>query len=685
MSAFSAERRDVLKWAGAASFAPVIAKALEASPNRQTGTLRDVEHVVILMQENRSFDHYFGSLRGVRGFDDPRAIKTPSGEPVWRQKAKDGKTYTPFHLDAATTRAQTIMSLDHSWKGTHEAWKNYDHWAALKTPLTMGYFTRDDLPFYYALADAFTICDAYHASIHGPTNPNRLFLFSGTSGLSVGRDGKIVVENPPEEPNETADPRNDARAFPGLDWTTYAERLQKAGVSWKLYQEYDNYGDNGLAYFAKFRGLDPASPLYQKGRAWVEGSTPENAKTSDGEHLVAAFEADIAAGRLPQVSWIVAPYKLCEHPSASPAAGEWFTARLIKALADHPDIWAKTVFVLNYDENDGFFDHVPPPTPPVRAELGQSTVSMVGEDYHGVPVGLGPRVPLLVVSPWTKGGYVNSQIFDHTSVLRFLEARFGVLEPQISPWRRCVCGDLTSLFDFKAPASPAVVSRLPDASELPGLAEAAKALPFPKPYPEAPMARQEMGRRPTRPLPYAFRADAKIERGTFVLRIENRGTAGAAFRLASDLGDGPYYYTVEAGKSIEARLPATALSYSYSLMGPNGFSRTFQGSPTETGPELEAVFDRGRGGLKIRLRGGAEAFTEVALVSHYDPVGSAPRTFTLKPGQTLSDWVDIAEHDNWYDFSLTVKDRPEFVRRYTGHEETGLESRSDPAIGKEDA
>ena len=127
MSGFSAERRDVLKWAGAASFAPVIAKALEAAPNRQTGTLRDVEHVVILMQENRSFDHYFGSLRGVRGFEDPRAIKTPSGEPIWRQKAKDGKIYTPFHLDAATTRAQTIMSLDHSCKGSHEAWKDYHH------------------------------------------------------------------------------------------------------------------------------------------------------------------------------------------------------------------------------------------------------------------------------------------------------------------------------------------------------------------------------------------------------------------------------------------------------------------------------------------------------------------------------------------------------------------------------
>ncbi len=185
------DRREFLKRAagaavGAAALPPAIAQALALPARRVTGTIRDVEHIVVLMQENRSFDHYFGTLRGVRGFGDPRAITLPSGQPVWMQPTRDGKAVvSPFHLESETSRAQTLYSLDHSWKGSHARWKHYDAWIPTKGPLTMGHFTRADLPFYYALADAFTICDAYHCSIFAPTNPNRLFLFSGTSGLAA--------------------------------------------------------------------------------------------------------------------------------------------------------------------------------------------------------------------------------------------------------------------------------------------------------------------------------------------------------------------------------------------------------------------------------------------------------------------------------------------------------------------
>ncbi|MBS0331155.1 MAG: phospholipase C, phosphocholine-specific, partial [Proteobacteria bacterium] len=465
--------------AGAAALPPGVREALALPAARVTGTIQDVQHVVILMQENRSFDHYFGTLRGVRGYGDPRPIDLPNGRSVWNQPAKDGDgTVGPFHLDTRATRAETMFGLDHSWKGSHARWKHHDAWIAAKTPLTMGYFTRADIPFYYALADAFTICDAYHCSIFGPTNPNRLFLFSGTSGLSAGDASKIVVRNPPEEKNNNANPTEDSPEFPGLTWPTYAERLQAAGVSWKVYQEYENYGDNGLSYFVNFRGIGPDSVLYQRGRAWSPGSTKANCKDSDGRFLVDQFAADVAADKLPQVSWLVTNYRLSEHPSASPSDGEHLVARLISALASNPKVWAKTVFILNYDENDGFFDHVPPPLPPVAAAPGKSTVALDHEDYHGEPVGLGPRVPLLVVSPWSKGGYVNSQLHDHTSVIRFLEARFGVMEPQISPWRRAMMGDLTSLFDFKAPNR--AYHPLPDASGLPVRAAKAKALPFPK-------------------------------------------------------------------------------------------------------------------------------------------------------------------------------------------------------------
>src|SRR6202012_4966080 len=197
------------------------------------------------------FDHYFGALRGVRGFSDPRPLTLPSGKSVWHQPGPDGDV-TPFRFNTEITAAAALHSLDHSWKGSHARWKNHDAWIAAKTPLTMGYFTRADLPFYYALADAFTICDAYHCSIFGPTNPNRLFLFSGTSGLAAGNTSPIVVENPKEETSYFADPAQDSPAFKGLAWPTYAERLQAAGVSWRVYQEYDNYGDNSLSYFANF-------------------------------------------------------------------------------------------------------------------------------------------------------------------------------------------------------------------------------------------------------------------------------------------------------------------------------------------------------------------------------------------------------------------------------------------------
>jgi phospholipase C len=303
-------RRDFLKLAagaaaGSTTLSPIIAKALDLPTHGGTGTIKDVEHVVILMQENRSFDHYFGTMRGVRGYGDPRPVVLPSGDPVWLQPGKDGAV-GPFHMDTKTTSAQTIDSLDHSWKGSNARWAHHDVWIAAKGPLTMGHFKRADVPFYHALADAFTICDGYHASIFGPTSPNRLFLFTGTSGLAVGYATSTAITNSVIELNETADPARDASYFKAFTWTTYAERLQGAGISWRVYQEYNNYGDNSLSFFANFRGLPPEHELYKRGRAWSPGSSAANADTSQGEHLVAQFEADVAAGTLPQVSWIVA-------------------------------------------------------------------------------------------------------------------------------------------------------------------------------------------------------------------------------------------------------------------------------------------------------------------------------------------------------------------------------------------
>ena len=688
MTGAPGDRRQFLQWAagaalGATALPPGVAEALALPANRATGTLRDVEHVVILMQENRGFDHYFGTMRGVRGFGDPRPIALPSRQPVWKQPAKDGvSTVSPFHLDTASTRAESIFSLDHSWKGSHARWMRHDAWVPAKGALTMGYFTRGDIPFYYALADAFTVCDAYHCSIFSQTTPNRLFLFTGTSGLAAGDDSKIVIANPPEETNETADPAHDGPGFKGLTWPTYAERLQAAGVSWRIYQEYDNYGDNGLAYFANFRGVGPESPLYQRGRAWVPGASAANAKTSQGEHLVAAFAADVAADRLPQVSWIVPSYHLCEHPTATPSDGAFLTARLIAALAANPKVWAKTVFILNYDENDGFFDHVPPPIPPVGTAAGKSTVATTYEDYHGEPVGLGPRVPMIVVSPWTKGGFVNSELFDHTSVIRFLEARFGVMEPQISPWRRAVCGDLTSVFDFKTPNGPA--RGLPDVSALPARAAKARALPLPRPpaSPE-PQPRQEPGQRPARALPYQVEAAGHLGDDGFALAIENSGPAGAAFALFPAGPGEPRFYTVDAGRRLEDLIPVEGGAYDFTLHGPNGFLRGFKGQPTKSSrPFASGRFEPETGRLLVTLENhGAQPVTlEIATAAY---LAGPPRRRRLEPHAKVTEAWDLRTSHNWYDLIVTCVEAPGFQRRFAGHGEDGKPSVSDPLLGRQ--
>jgi phospholipase C len=414
-------RREFLRGsaaAGALAFAslalpPNLRKRL-AAPRPSGGSLADVEHVVILMQENRSFDEYFGALPGVRGFAD-RSVRLPNGNSVFEQPdPRHAQGYLlPFHYDTATTSAQATPGLDHSWPTQHQAWNKgaMDSWVAAKTGFTMGFFERQDIPFHYALAQAFTVCDAYHCSVLGPTNPNRLYLWTGMID-AAGRYEGPIIDNTPASYN------------PILTWKTYPERLQAAGISWQVYQEEDNFDDNALAWFQQYAHAPTTSPLYKRGMT---------------KKPAGWFEDDAKAGRLPQVSWIVAPAAQSEHPIWMPAAGAQYIASKIDAIASNPELWAKTVFVLTYDENDGSFDHVPPRTP---------APGTAGEFVDGEPVGLGFRVPAVIVSPWTVGGRVHSERLDHTSLIRLLEARFGVREPHISGWRRTSVGDMTSAFDF---------------------------------------------------------------------------------------------------------------------------------------------------------------------------------------------------------------------------------------------
>ncbi|HXC54425.1 MAG TPA: phospholipase C, phosphocholine-specific [Rhizomicrobium sp.] len=670
------DRRTFLKL-GAATLAVLplsLQRALALPARPRSGTIADVEHVVILMQENRSFDHYFGSLRGVRGFGDPRAIALPGGGKVWQQPRTpgDSETVSPFHLDTRTTFAQGMHSLDHSWKKSHALWKHHDAWIAVKGEMTMGYFTRADLPFYYALADAFTICDAYHCSIFGPTTPNRLFLFSGTSGLSVGDNGNQVIANPDAENNYTGDRSRDTKGFAGFAWTSYAERLQKAGIDWRVYQEFDNYGDNALAYMANFRSPKVTPDLAARGRSIVAGSDEQNAKASRGEHLVAAFAADVKADRLPQVSWIVAPYIMCEHPTATPGYGESLTARLLEALAANPEVWAKTAFILNYDENDGFFDHVPPLVPAIHESIGLSSTDTRAENYLWEPVGFGPRVPLIVVSPWTRGGFVNSQLCDHTSVLRFLEKRFGVAEPNISPWRRAVSGDLTSMFDFTQGRDwPA----LHDGADGIARADGQSRKPLPKLPKQTAAALQEPGRRPARPLPYRFDATIAAAANGQTLTFTNDGAAGAGFIVYSArAGEGPWFYMVEAGKTLSQTL-AVAAPHDLRVHGSNGFFRRFAGDGLTAAARHDAAAQQ----LVVSLRNDSHA---AATFTVEDAYSGRSVSYTLAAGTGAEHRQGLAQSDHWYDLTLRKTGDAGLVRQLAGHVETGAVSWSDPLIGR---
>jgi len=452
--------------AAAALMPPNVRKAL-AQETPQRSSLADIKHVVILMQENRSFDHYFGTMAGVRGFEDPEALRLANGKSVFYQPdAENPAGYLlPFHLDTLASSAQKIPSTSHAWDVQHEAWNGgrMDQWLAahrkadgVKGPYVMGYYKRADIPFQFALAEAFTICDAYHCSVFGPTWPNRMYLMTGTIDADGANGGPIIVNKVPKG---------------GYTWTTYPERLQQAGVSWKVYEQQDSYGCNMLQNFRQFQNEAPGSELYKRGMQ---------------VHSEGQFEYDAMHDQLPTVSWIIPTSFQSEHPDYMPADGAAFVASKLDAIAANPDVWAKTVFILNYDENDGLFDHVSPPVAPAGTSR---------EFVHGLPIGAGFRVPCILVSPWTAGGWVCSEQFDHTSVLRFLEVFSGVREPNISDWRRKTFGDLTSAFRFHQKRGQPPV--LPDTS---GILSAAKYTASNLPSPALPAAhqsvpRQEQGRR----------------------------------------------------------------------------------------------------------------------------------------------------------------------------------------------
>jgi len=687
----SLERRRFLIQAGQAAaaagvtFLP-IQKALALPAQRVTGTIRDVQHVVILMQENRAFDHYFGTLSGVCGFGDRAAIPLPSGKPVWHQLDASQAEILPFHLDTMTTSAMRVPGTPHTWPDAQLAWDQgrLYRWPTYKQFQAMGYYLEADIPFQRALADAFTLCDAHHCSVQTGTLPNRVVFMTGTNatpGISepATSQTQALIDNS----------NNLGQSLGPYSWTTYPERLQAAGVSWRIYQDpVDNWGGLLAPWesFLQYQSAMAGDPLYDQAmRKW----------TLDD------LRQQVLDETLPQVSWILPHRNWSEHPSASsPLQGASFTQQVLEALTANPEVWSKTVLIITFDENDGLFDHVPPPAvPSYNADgtlAGKTTLATIAGEYYsnavdGVtatrPYGMGPRVPMYIVSPWTRGGWVCSEVFDHTSTIRFLEARFGVAEPNITAWHRAVSGDLTSAFDFAHP-NDAHLPDLPDMSyatidtllitDLPPVSVPAnQTLPA-----------QDRGLRYSRALPYVLHAQLCLVPSSrcVSVRFDNSGRQGAVFHVYDrlHLDRYPRRYTVEAGKSLSDRWETAADGGLYDLwiLGPGGFHRHFIGGTAKhdaAPPWLVLHYQPASVAVELEAHNLNGRRVPLTVADAHD--GGSTSELAVRADGRVKERFPLRASAGWYDLTVTSEAFAGWSNRFAGRLETGRDGFSDPLLG----
>ncbi|SDZ47930.1 MULTISPECIES: phosphocholine-specific phospholipase C [Rhodonellum] len=796
-------------------------------------TFYDADHVVFLMQENRSFDHALGALQGVRGFNDPRAIKLKDGLPVWLQKDKQGNTFKPFHLDIQNTKATWLGDIPHSWENQVDARNGgqYDGWIEAKrpgnkdikhVPLTMGYYDRSDIPFYYAMADAFTVCDQHFCSALTGTTTNRMFFWTGKS--RDPKTGHSVVRN------------SEATYSKEVDWKTYPERLEENGVSWRVYQNeislptglegedeslLGNFTDNNLEWFKQYHvrfakghypylekmekqliqtisdleneKTQPANPgkenALQESIAKLKAvqdslityhpdnfdKLPDNEKNlhqkaftvndadtdfhetewldyeKNGENfqtkipkgdILHKFRSDIKEGKLPTVSWLVPPQKFSDHPSA-PWYGAWYLSEVMNILTENPEVWKKTIFILNYDENDGYFDHVPPFVAPhptdtqsgkftsgintkdefVTREEELSKPGMKPENARQSPVGLGYRVPLIIASPWTKGGWVNSEVCDLTSSLMFLEKFLkhktgkDIREENISSWRRTVCGDLTSAFrqndgeetTFPQPVQQkAFMSMIHQASfkDLPNnftplTSQQLKTIKK-RGVKSSILPKQEAGIRNSSALPYELYLEGNLNgnRQSFEMVFHNSQkkfgskTAGVPFQVYCPkkyLENGiwktlkSWDFALEAGTELDYQWPIANFEnglYHLDAYGPNGFYRGFKGQKEELTLSVKTSYemtDPKKPQLLLRIQ---NINSSTIICELEDQAYGKPQSeIGLKSMEEKTIALDTEKSFGWYDFALRIKGSHTFERRMAGRIETGLPSKTDPQMG----
>ena len=834
-------RRNFLKTAamltGAAGFAAgmpdAIRKAYAIAPDPGT-TWEDAEHIVILMQENRSFDHALGTLQGVRGFNDPRAARQANGNSIFLQTSMDGDTFAPWRLDIKDTKITWMGSIPHSRDSQVDAWNHGHHnaWIDAKksgnsdylhVPITMGHYTREDIPFYYALADAFTICDQNYCGAMTSTTPNRSLLWTGTVRDEQKADSNVYMRNP---------------EFRNLKWKTFPERLSEAGVDWKIYQNEVNVADldeeagpwlgsagNVTEDFVAFNvhmtmannkniqtqiaalrrqikallasHTDPTmkddqTTLIQQKQEQLKAlqeqlehssslaSLPEHQQelhrrafvTNEGDpdyhsletisyeengrtetmrvpkgDIFHQFRKDANEGTLPSISWLVPPGKFSDHPS-HPWYGAWYISEAVEILTKNPETWKKTIFIITYDENDGYFDHCPSyvaanPKDPMsgRASRGIDTAleysyvpdeiarNVKPEQARSGPIGLGFRVPMFVISPWSRGGWVNSQLFDQTSTLQFLELfvqkKLGktVRETNLSDWRRTVCGDLTSCFrpaNNSVPVLPfldrdkhvtniqrARYKEIPSNYKKLSAQQIASYNDNPRTYPN--VARQEPGTRPANALPYELICDGTLDaKGEYFQlamcagnSVHGARSAGAPFNVylrntAKSSGVLPRgeknenmlvaTYTVRAGDTLQEAIPVQLFAhgkYEIEVRAPNGFYRAFNGSAGPSPVVVRAVYEHAGGRLSgnviVQAKNTSDKPIKVTVTDN--AYMSGEHTKELGPGQETTIALESSKSHGWYDFTVAVK-HSDTTARYAGRVETGASSLTDPVMGE---
>jgi phospholipase C len=314
-----------------------------------------IRHVIISCQENRSFDHYFGYAPWIESYGPPVGFSQPDGQ---------GGTVAPYRFTSLET-----PDVPHSWSAIHEQWNEgaMDGFYTNAGIWALGYYTAEELPFYYSLFDEFTLCVNFFCSLLGPTWPNRFYLAAGTSGGIT---------------------TNGVWGYGVFDYPIILDLLDQAGVTWKVY----NIGWDSVP----FGNTDNVFVF------WKRYAHDQRTRGSKG-----SFLNDVRRNELPQVSWIIPSFARGwdEHPPADVSVGMGIQEELITAVRESP-AWDSSAYVITYDEHGGYFEHVPPPQ--IDA------------------FGLGIRIPTWVISPFAKKSHLEPTVYDLTSVLKFLERLFGL-------------------------------------------------------------------------------------------------------------------------------------------------------------------------------------------------------------------------------------------------------------------